>query len=111
KIDRREWMWWLIPALSVVCSVAIFTMGSADKRAMKAHSVRAVQLAGDGWADRSAAAAVFVPNGGNVNVAFGGAGLAVPLRDDDLVSGGVGDLRGGKLFRMADGEAAAEWRD
>jgi hypothetical protein len=111
KFDRREWMWWLIPALSVVCSVAIFTMGSADKRAMKAHSVRAVQLAGDGWADRSAAAAVFVPNGGNVNVAFGGAGLAVPLRDDDLVSGGVGDLRGGKLFRMADGEAAAEWRD
>lgn len=111
KFDRREWMWWLIPALSIACSVVIFLLGSADKREVKAHSVRAVQLSGDGWADRSAAAAVFVPSGGTVNVAFDGAGMAIPLRDDEFVSGGVADLKGSKLLRIADGEAAAVWRD
>ncbi|AGA57703.1 hypothetical protein Theco_1565 [Thermobacillus composti KWC4] len=111
KFDRREWMWWLIPVLSVICSVVIFTVGSADKRTVKAHSVRAVQLSGDGWADRSAGAAVFVPSGGKVGVSFEGADFAVPLRDEDLVQSGVSGLSGGKLTRMTDGGAAAEWRD
>jgi len=111
RLDRREWMWWLIPALSVVCSVVIFAVGSADKREVKAHSVRTVQLAGDGWADRSAAAAVFVPSGGKVKVLFGGAGYAVPLRDGDLVQGGLAGQSGGKLARMTDGGAEAEWRN
>jgi hypothetical protein len=111
KFDRREWMWWLIPVLSVICSVVIFTVGSADKRTVKAHSVRTVQLSGDGWADRSAAAAVFVPSGGKVSVTFEGAGFSVPLRDDDIVQSGVAGLRGDKFVRMTEGDATAVWRN
>ena len=111
RLDRREWMWWIIPVLSVICSVVIFTVGSADKRTVKAHSVRAVQLSGDGWADRSAAAAVFVPSGGRVSVTFDGAGFSVPLRDESIVQSGIAGLRGDKFVRMNGGEATAVWRD
>jgi hypothetical protein len=111
KVDRREWMWWIIPVLSVIFSVVIFIAGSADKRTVKAHSVRAVQLSGDGWADRSAAAAVFVPSGGKVSVSFDGAGFSVPLRDESIVQNGVADLRGDQFVRLNGGEATAVWRD
>jgi len=111
RLDRREWMWWIIPVLSVACSVVIFAAGSGDKRTEKAHSARIVQLAGDGWADRTAAAAVFVPSGGTVSASFDGAGFAVPLRDDELVQSGFEGLKGSKVARMSDREAEAEWRN
>jgi hypothetical protein len=111
RFDRREWMWWIVPVLAVVCSIVIFTVGSADKRSVKAHSVRTVQLAGDGWADRSAAAAVFVPAGGTVAFNFDGADYTVPLRDERILQGGAAGLKGDKLTRLAGGDAAAVWRN
>ncbi|OUM95208.1 MAG: hypothetical protein A9Z00_14745 [Thermobacillus sp. ZCTH02-B1] len=111
KFDRREWMWWLVPVFSVLCSVVIFAVGSADKREVKAHSVRTVNLAGDGWADRYAGAAVFVPSGGRVRVDFRDAGYAVPLRDESILQRGVDGASGANVARMEDGRASVVWRN
>lgn len=112
RLDRREWAWWMIPALSIVCSVVIFSVGAADKMKVHAHSLRTVQLAGDGWAERSAAAAVFAPSGGTLPVSFGAAEYAMPLRDDPIVqAGGAGSLESRQAVRVTDGELTAVWRN
>jgi hypothetical protein len=68
--DRREWAWWIIPVLSIVCSIVIFNVGASDKNQTLTHSLRTIELSGTGGAIRSASIGVFVPKGGTVTAAF-----------------------------------------
>ena len=70
KSDRREWAWWLIPAISVLTGFAIFFFGAEDKRSISAHTVEIIELTGQGDAVKSGATAVFVPAGGTVKAEF-----------------------------------------
>lgn len=70
KTDRREWAWWLIPAISVVTGIAIFFFGAEDKREMSSHTIEVIELTGQGDGVRSGATGVFVPAGGTVKASF-----------------------------------------
>ncbi|EXX85055.1 hypothetical protein BG53_12340, partial [Paenibacillus darwinianus] len=89
KLDRREWAWWIIPLLSVVSSVAIFTVGASDKNAALVHSLRTVELSGRGDGIRSASAAVFVPQGGRVEAVFEPGATLLPLSDGRGTMGSI----------------------
>lgn len=78
KFDRREWAWWLLPIVSVVSSIAIYSFGSSGKSDTLAHSLRVVELAGNGEAIRSADFGVFSPRGGTVTAAFEADATVVP---------------------------------
>ncbi|GIQ66552.1 hypothetical protein PACILC2_51200 [Paenibacillus cisolokensis] len=59
KIDKREWAWWLIPAVSVATSIVIFLVGVADKRTMMTHSVQTIELTGLGDGFQTGVTAIF----------------------------------------------------
>ena len=40
RVDKREWSWWLIPLISIICGAAIFFFGAENKRFMSTHSVQ-----------------------------------------------------------------------
>lgn len=91
KFDRREWAWWIIPLVSLVSSAVIFTVGASDKSTTLAHSLRIVELSGEGDSVRSASAAVFVPRGGTVKATFEPNVTLLPYPDDSNY-GGTGNL-------------------
>ena len=70
KIDKREWAWWLIPAVSVATSIVIFLVGVADKRTMMTHSVQTIELTGLGDGFQTGVTAIFSPTGGTVRASF-----------------------------------------
>ncbi|MCR2805109.1 DUF7408 domain-containing protein [Paenibacillus soyae] len=70
KLDRREWGWWLIPSLALLSGVLIFVVGAGDKRNTNVHTIEIVELAADGQAVVSGAAAIFSPNGGALTADF-----------------------------------------
>lgn len=110
--DRREWAWWIIPIVSIACSFVIFNVGAADKNQMLAHSLRTVELAGNGEAVRSATVGVFVPKGGNVRAAFESDATLMPYPDSS--GGGTGNVDANETMQgvRMNGEAAtAVWRD
>lgn len=65
KMDKREWAWIMIPAISILSSLVIFIIGSSDKRTPLIHTLNTLELDGNGNGQRISAAAVFVPNGGS----------------------------------------------
>jgi len=110
--DRREWAWWIIPIVSIACSFVIFNVGAADKNQMLAHSLRTVELAGNGEAVRSATVGVFVPKGGNVRADFESDATLLPYPDSS--GGGTGNVDANETLQgvRMNGEAAtAIWRD
>lgn len=70
KVDRREWSWWLIPALSIVMGATIFFIGSGDKRVMSTHTIEIIELTPGGEAIASGATGLFIPAGGTVMASF-----------------------------------------
>ncbi len=110
--DRREWAWWIIPIVSIACSFVIFNVGAADKNQTLAHSLRMVELAGNGEAVRSATVGVFVPKGGNVRAAFESDATLMPYPDSS--GGGTGNVDANETLQgvRMNGEAVtAVWRD
>ncbi|MFC4775184.1 hypothetical protein ACFO9Q_00115 [Paenibacillus sp. GCM10023252] len=70
KRDKREWAWWLIPAVSVITGIVIFYFGADDKRQILAHNIQVVELTGRGDGVRTGAIGVFMPQGGTVEVKY-----------------------------------------
>jgi hypothetical protein len=104
KVDRREWAWWLIPALSIVMGITVFMIGSGDKRNVMAHTVELVELSGDGHAVVSGGTAVFTPNGGTVTSEFD---EAMPIRMFGS-SGMNGGLNGSGHYQLLSGANATK---
>ncbi|NTZ20165.1 hypothetical protein EXW96_22240 [Paenibacillus sp. JMULE4] len=64
RLDKREWAWVIIPVLSIISSIGIFSVGASDKSSVMTHTLNTLELSGNGQGTRSAATAVFVPSGG-----------------------------------------------
>ncbi|RIE04851.1 DUF7408 domain-containing protein [Cohnella faecalis] len=112
KLDRREWAWWIIPIVSIVSSVVIFTIGSSDKNSTLTHSLRTMELSGTGEAVRSASVAVFVPRGGDVTATFDAGAIALPYQSDG--SGSTGNVLTNsteQAIRLLPGNTEVEWKD
>ncbi|WP_080839475.1 DUF4350 domain-containing protein [Cohnella massiliensis] len=106
--DRREWAWWIIPALSVVSSLVIYSIGSADKNQTMTHSLRTMELAGDGRALRSADVAVFAPRGGTVEAGFE-ADVTVLPNSDESGTGNISTNRMNQTARTEPDRVTAVW--
>lgn len=110
--DRREWAWWIIPLVSLACSLVIFNVGASDKNQTLAHGLRTVELAGNGEAVRSATVGVFVPKGGTVRADF--EPDATVMTYPEHSGGGTGNVDTNITLqgvRMNGQEAEAEWRE
>lgn len=111
KVDRREWAWWLIPAMSVVMGIVIFTVGAGDKRNTSVHSIDIIELAPDGQAVVSGATAIFTPAGGTVTADFE---KKQPMRmySDNNMMNAIGSLNFKGEYQLRDtGEGLqAIWR-
>ncbi len=111
KSDRREWAWWLIPSVSIVTGVIIFYFGAADKREMNAHTIEIVELTGQGDAVKSGATGIFVPNGGNMKLAYDEERHMIPYPSDNQTSmGGNLALNNNTQLQIAEGSSSVLWR-
>ncbi|MFD0711363.1 hypothetical protein [Paenibacillus sp. GCM10027626] len=112
RLDRREWAWWIIPSVAVVSSIAIFFIGASDKSDTMAHSIRTVELTGDGTGIETGAAAVFVPTGGSVTMEFDQPYALMSYRGENglLGSRGVSEQAASTVYRGERG-SKLEWRD
>jgi len=112
RLDRREWAWWIIPSIAVVSSIAIFMIGAADKSTTLTHTVRSVELTGDGNGTMVGATSVFSPTGGSVKVHYGEELSLVPYSTyDGFGMGGTGDNDAAQTIYMGSGGTEVHWRD
>lgn len=111
KADRREWGWWLIPAVSVVMGIVIFTFGAGDKKNTSVHAIDIVELSPDGQAVVSGAAAVFSPTGGTVTASFDGKPEMRMYSDNSMINAsGNLTLNGAFQFRDTGDGLQTIWR-
>lgn len=108
KTDRREWAWWLIPSVSIVTGIVIFYFGAADKRVMSAHTIEIIELTGQGDAVKTGATGVFVPNGGNVKLAFDEQRHMVAYPSEN--QSGMLELNDKTQLEIAEGTSSVLWR-
>ncbi|MGG4147639.1 hypothetical protein ABEW34_31485 [Paenibacillus algorifonticola] len=109
KADKREWSWWLIPLISIICAVAIFFFGAENKRFMSTHTVQTVQLSGQGDGVKTGAFSIFVPNGGEVAARFDEALPLTPYASGS--STGDLNLRSDSRVVSIEGQTTAEWKN
>lgn len=113
KLDRREWAWWAIPAVSLAMAAVIFLIGAGDKRVMNAHTIEIIELTKDGKAVMSGATGLFVPAGGTVTAEYG---RPLPLKlyagGNVVGRGGSGGLNasGNHQVRLGEAGNSAVWR-
>ncbi|MDQ0059766.1 DUF4350 domain-containing protein [Paenibacillus harenae] len=108
KKDRREWAWWLIPSVSIITGIVIFYFGAADKRVMSAHTIEIIEMTGQGDAVKNGATGVFVPNGGNVKLAFDEQRHIVAYPSEN--QSGTLELTGKTQHRISEGTSSVLWR-
>jgi hypothetical protein len=72
RFDRREWAWFVIPAIAVLSSAVIYGIGASGRSSILAQSLHLVELSGSGTASRTSATAVFVPSGGDYTLEWKG---------------------------------------
>ncbi|WP_338556090.1 hypothetical protein [Paenibacillus sp. KS-LC4] len=109
RADKREWSWWLIPLISIICGTAIFFFGAENKRFMSTHSVQVVQLSGKGEGVKSGAFSIFVPNGGEVAARFDETLPLTPYASGS--STGDLNLRSDSRVVSVEGQTTAEWKN
>ncbi len=70
KMDRREWSWFTIPALSVACALVIYGLGYRSKGSdLILNTISVVELNDDsGGGDRTDYVGVFLPRRGDYRV-------------------------------------------
>lgn len=108
KADRREWGWWLIPALSLAMGVSIFMFGSSDKRAVSSHLIEVVEFAEDGKSAITSGAGIFSPTGGTVTMTIP-ADHTLRLFSDMSGLGGLA-MNGRNQIRLGDESNTAVWQ-
>ncbi|MHA6484309.1 DUF7408 domain-containing protein [Paenibacillus sp. strain BS8-2] len=108
KLDRREWAWWLIPALSIVMGITVFMIGAGDKRNVITHSIELVELSSDGHAVITGGTAVFTPTGGTVTADFDEAKPIRMIGSNDMSNG----LNGNGYNQLTSGlsETKVRWK-
>ncbi|MBW7473205.1 hypothetical protein K0T92_00445 [Paenibacillus oenotherae] len=113
RLDRREWAWWIIPSIAIICSVAVFFVGASDKSKTLAHTVRVVALSGAGDGVQFGASSVFVPTGGDVRVTFNTPQALMPYQSDNGFGGGISQLEDDSLqvATRKDQETDIRWND
>lgn len=82
RMDKREWAWVVIPVLSIVSSIGIFSIGASDKSSVMTHTLNTLELSGNGQGTRSAATAVFVPSGGTYELQLPKSAQVVSFSDN-----------------------------
>ena len=68
RLDRREWMWVVVPALSLITCTGMYVAGVAGGRSVYANVVSHVLLDGRGGARQALAAGFFAPTRGQLAV-------------------------------------------
>ncbi len=110
RLDKREWAWVLIPAISVVSSLCIYWIGAQDRNTTLAQSLNVVELNEDGRDYISRSMAFFVPNGGDYEVTLTENQHVLPL---DHYYGGTRNLRGNDYLAIKeeDGQTRVNFLD
>ncbi|MEK3733813.1 hypothetical protein MKX64_15545 [Paenibacillus sp. FSL M8-0334] len=110
KVDKREWAWLLIPALAVVASGTVYTVGSSDRTEEMAHTINVIEMDGEGSALKSSVSAFFSPRSGNYTLEF--------PKNTYLRAGGSSNSFGGSrlgdnntYIRAAENETLLEFRN
>lgn len=109
KMDRREWAWFVIPAIAVVTSVAIYAVGASDRGSTLAQTLGINELSGTGTASRLSASSVFVPSGGDYELEWEGKRAVSPI----VINSG-GSLQAGEpgmIVRSGPDRTVAEYRN
>jgi len=91
KLDRREWAWFVIPALALLTSGIIYGVGASGRGAALAQTLAIQELDGKGGATRTASSSVFVPSGGQYSLLWEGKRTVTAQRWNE----GVGQGNGG----------------
>ncbi|HET7770020.1 MAG TPA: hypothetical protein VFN74_14680 [Chloroflexota bacterium] len=68
RLDRREWMWVVVPTLSLLTCAGMYVVGAAGGRSVYANVVSHVVLDGRGGAQQALAAGFFAPTRGQLAV-------------------------------------------
>ena len=105
RCGRREWAWWVVPAVAVVSSTAMFAVGAAERRTAIAQTLEVTVLSGDGYAVRTAGVSVAVPGGGDYTLEWPEVRFATIF----AVRGNAGELAGkpgAAIERVGDGTHA-----
>lgn len=98
RLDRREWNWLLVPALSLVVAVGLYAVGTrAWGGQVTAHELAVISLRGDGTGEVAGGIGLFTPHGGTYRVEPAAAEAAWPLdaRDGGVGGGGVPQVQMG----------------
>lgn len=67
--DKREWAWWIVPALAVVCSLGIFFTGAKDRiGGTQGIEANMIALHGDGTASGFGVSSFLANSGGNYTI-------------------------------------------
>lgn len=114
KLDKREWAWICIPAVSIVSSIVIFFVGASDKTTAATHTMSFVELDGEGNAYRTSAAAVFLPSSGSHEIRLAGAGTISPGEESDVFGRNAGELVGESdtyVYQHEDQSSSLTWQD
>ncbi|WP_248924540.1 hypothetical protein [Paenibacillus hamazuiensis] len=112
KLDKREWAWVIIPALSLVSSFGIFMIGASDRSSVLTHTLNTMELSGSGQGKRTTATAVFVPSGGKYEIELPKSAHALAF-NNSRGPGGNGNLAGAtdQYVYMDEGKTRLQWTD
>ncbi|MDF2679204.1 MAG: hypothetical protein K0R47_394 [Brevibacillus sp.] len=77
---KQSYMWAIVPVLSVVTGVGIFSFGAMQRgMGVLVHQTGYVEMSGDGQAKAKGVTAFFVPTSGDYKVTIAGQGLSQPI--------------------------------
>lgn len=109
KADKREWAWFLIPALAILASGTVYMVGSSDRTEEMAHTINIIEMDGEGNSTKSSASAFFTPRSGNYTLEFPENTYLRAGRSNNSFGGGMGDNN--TFIRADEGQTLLEFRD
>ncbi|MFS0557517.1 hypothetical protein [Brevibacillus sp. 179-C9.3 HS] len=77
---KQSYMWVIVPVLSVVAGIGIFSIGAIQRGSgVKVHQVGVIQLQNNGQANTASVTAFFVPRNDDYRLTLKGEGMTEPL--------------------------------
>lgn len=71
KRDKREYAWFIIPAIALMTSISIYVFGAADRSQTLVQTLGIIDLNEEGQGLRTSYTSVFVPKGGEYTIELG----------------------------------------